>query len=178
MEKGFIHIYTGNGKGKTTAALGLALRAVGAGKSVYIGQFIKKGNYSEIKTLNILSETLKNRQKITVEQFGTGRFITGNADAVEKESEHAGYEKVLNILKNNEYDIVIIDEAVTAHSLGLITDAEIETLISIKNRESELVLTGRGLADFLREKADLVTEMKEIKHYYNEGIGGREGIEF
>ena len=97
---------------------------------------------------------------------------------MEKESEHAGYEKVLNILKNNEYDIVIIDEAVTAHSLGLITDAEIETLISIKNRESELVLTGRGLADFLREKADLVTEMKEIKHYYNEGIGGREGIEF
>ena len=178
MNKGYIHIYTGNGKGKTTASLGLALRAIGAGKSVYIGQFIKKGNYNEIKTLEMLSETLNGKQLIKVEQFGTGRFIKGEPDKEEIERGHCGYINVLKAVQNRDYDLVIIDEAVTAHNLGLISDREIETLLKTKFQETELVLTGRNCSDFLKEKADLVTEMKEVKHYYNEGVEAREGIEF
>ncbi len=178
MEKGFIHIYTGNGKGKTTAALGLALRAIGAGKSVYLGQFIKKGNYSEIKTLNLLSKALEGKQKITAEQFGTGRFIKGTPDREETEKEHEGFEKALTIVRKGEYDLIILDEAVTAHSLGLITDKEIKKLFKSRNLSSELILTGRGCSSFLAEKADLVSEIKEIKHYYSEGTDAREGIEF
>ena len=177
-EKGYIHIYTGEGKGKTTAALGLALRAVGAGKSVYIGQFIKKGDYSELKAVKLLSETLKDKQKINIEQFGTGRFITGNPDNDEIISEHSGYENVLNAAKSEDYDLVIMDEAVTANKLGLISDREIDILLKTKKTKTELVLTGRDCSDFLKEKADLITEMKEIKHYYNDGVEAREGIEF
>ena len=178
MEKGYIHIYTGNGKGKTTAALGLALRAIGAGKSVYTAQFLKKGFFSEQKTLDLLSGALKENQKILTEQFGTGRFIRGEADNTEKERASEGVERVLEIMAGGEYDLIIMDEAVTAHSLALISDKEIETLLNTKKQNAELVLTGRGLTDFLRKKADLVTDMKEVKHYYTDGVGAREGIEF
>ena len=178
MEKGYIHIYTGNGKGKTTAALGLALRAIGAGKSVYLAQFLKKGFFSGQKALNLLSGTLKHDQKILIEQFGTGRFIRGEADDREKERAAQGVKRILEIMGQGEFDLIIMDEAVTACSLALISDKEIETLLNTKKRNAELVLTGRGVTDFLKKKADLVTEMKEIKHYYKEGVEAREGIEF
>ncbi len=178
MNKGYIHIYTGNGKGKTTAALGLALRAIGAGKSVYLGQFIKKGNYSEIKALTLLSELLKDRQKIIIEQFGTGRFITGKPESTELELASSGYAEVSEIVSSGEYDIVILDEAVTACSLGLLSCEDLIRLIEIKKNGTELIFTGRGCPDILTEKGDLVTEMNEVKHYYSEGVEAREGIEF
>lgn len=178
MEKGYIHIYTGSGKGKTTAALGLALRAAGAGLSVYFAQFLKKGSYSEISTLTLLSENTSGKQKINTEQFGTGKFIIGKPDKNEIEHAAEGYQKALKIMQSGEYDLVILDEAVSAYSLGLLSEKDIGMLISSKKENTELILTGRGCDNFLENKADLVTEMKEIKHYYNSGTQARIGIEY
>ena len=178
MKKGYIHIYTGSGKGKTTASLGLALRAIGAGCSVYIGQFLKKGNYSEIRALEKFAEISPENQKIKTEQFGTGKFITGKPDQNDISHADEGLKKAMEIIKSGEYSLVILDEAVSAYSLGLITKSSIKQLISSRKEETELVMTGRGCDDFLKKNADLVTEMKEIKHYYSKGTGAREGIEY
>jgi cob(I)alamin adenosyltransferase len=171
MEKGYVQIYTGNGKGKTTAALGLSLRAAGAGLKVYIAQFMKQGGYSELKALEHFDDL------ITIEQFGTGKFTVGKP---KKEDMAAGSRCLVAIKKALEsglYDVVIMEEAAVAAKFGVITTEDILEMIKIKPEKTELVITGRGASDELVAAADLVTEMREIKHYYQAGVSARIGIE-
>jgi cob(I)alamin adenosyltransferase len=169
--KGYIQVYTGDGKGKTTAAIGLSVRAAGAGLKVYIAQFIKMGDYSEIKALKRFSDL------ITVEQFGLGRFIKGKPSQEDIEAARLGIEKIKSLMVSPEYDVVILEEANVAVKCGLISANEILDLISLKPENMELVITGRDALPEIIEKADLVTEMKEIKHYFRKGVSARTGIE-
>jgi cob(I)alamin adenosyltransferase len=169
--KGYVQVYTGDGKGKTTAAIGLSIRAAGAGLKVYIAQFIKMGDYSEIKAFKRFSDL------ITVEQFGLGRFIKGKPSEEDIEVARAGIEKVKSLMASGNYDIIILEEASVVAEFGLISVNDILDMISSKPDNIELVITGRGAAPEVVEKADLVTEMKEIKHYFKTGVQARTGIE-
>ena len=170
MMKGYVQIYTGNGKGKTTAGLGLAIRGAGAGLKVFVGQFLKQGDYSEIKALSRF-------ENVTVEQFGMGRFVKGAPSEQEIAAARAGYEKLCQILRANAHDLVIVDEGNVAVTCGLISEDELLALIDLKPDNVELVITGRGASTALVDRADLVTEMKDIKHYYHKGVKARKGIE-
>lgn len=171
MKKGYVQIYTGDGKCKTTAALGLTLRAVGAGLRVYIGQFIKGRDYSEIRLLR------ERFPEVTVEQYGAGKFIRGTPAPDEIAAGHAGLKAIREALHSGLYDVVIADEANTAVMAGLFTEEDLLALIHHKPDTVELVLTGRGAGPDLQARADLVTEMKCVKHYYHAGVRGRRGIE-
>ncbi len=169
--KGYVQVYTGNGKGKTTAALGLSIRAMGAGLKVFIVQFLKQGDYSEIKAMK------KFEDQITIEQYGAGKFVRGKpADEDIKAGEKA-YERIREILKQGNHDLVIIEEGNVAAMLNIISEQNLLDLIDMKPDNIELVITGRGASPAIIEKADLVTEMKEIKHYYTKGVMARKGIE-
>ncbi len=169
--KGYIHLYTGNGKGKTTAALGLALRAVGAGKTVFIGQFVKGMHYSELESVKALKE-------ITIKQYGLDCFIKKNPTQNDIDAALKGFTEIQAIVNAKKFDIVILDEICIALYYKLIPISNVLELISNKLIETEIVLTGRHAPDELIEIADLVTEMNEIKHYYNVGIEARKGIEY
>jgi cob(I)alamin adenosyltransferase len=169
--KGYTQVYTGNGKGKTTAAIGLAIRAAGAGLNVFIAQFIKMGDYSEIKALKRFSDS------ITVEQFGLGRFANRKPTPEDIEAAQKGLERVRAIMAADEYDIIIMEEANVAAKLGLFAVQDLLKIIINKPSDKELVITGRGASPRIIENADLVTEMKPIKHYYQKGVPARVGIE-
>jgi len=169
--RGFVQIYTGNGKGKTTAAIGLAIRAAGAGLKVFIAQFLKQGDYSEIKTLDKFSDL------ISVEQYGLGRFIKGEPPQDEIDAAQAGLERIERALLSGRYDLIIIEEGNVATACGLFDAQRLLDLIAAKPEGMELVITGRGAALAVMEMADLVTEMVEIKHYYQKGVMARKGIE-
>lgn len=169
--QGYVHVYTGNGKGKTTAALGLALRAVGAGLKVYMGQFIKSADYSEIKALKRFSDA------ITLEQFGRGCFIKGNPCEADIEAARKGLAAIEQALRSGRYDVVIADEANVAFGCKVIGEADLLHLIEIRPPGVELILTGRNAPAAVVERADVVTEMREIKHYYQQGVSARAGIE-
>jgi len=169
--KGYVQIYTGNGKGKTTASLGLSIRAAGAGLKVYIAQFLKMGDYSEIKALQRFSDL------ITVEQFGQGKFVKGKPSPDEIKSARAGLEKIKSIIAADEHDVVIMEEGNVAVMCDLFPVEELLNIIDLKPEHLELVITGRGADPKVIEKADLVTEMKEIKHYFQKGVQARVGIE-
>ncbi|MBU0971849.1 MAG: cob(I)yrinic acid a,c-diamide adenosyltransferase [Proteobacteria bacterium] len=169
--EGYIQIYTGNGKGKTTSALGLAIRAVGAGKKVFIGQFLKSGKYSEMKALARFPD------QITVEHFGLGKFVKGKPSEEDKKAGISGYKKIFQVLTQGAHDLVIMDEGNMALKYGIITERSLLDLFNAKPAHVELVVTGRGATPAIVERADLVMEMKEIKHYYQQGIKARIGIE-
>jgi len=169
--KGYIQVYTGNGKGKTTAALGLALRAAGAGLKVFIAQFIKMGEYSEIKALKRYNDL------ITLQQFGKGRFIKGKPSASDIEAARKGLEKIKTVFTSGQHSVVIMEEANVAAAVGLLSVDDILEIMAEKPGDMELVITGRGADSQIIEKADLVTEMKEVKHYYQKGVKARIGIE-
>ena len=171
MEKGYVQVYTGNGKGKTTAALGLSIRAAGAGLKVYIAQFLKKGGYNELKALERFSDL------ITIEQFGTGKYITGKPKDEDMEWGSRCLEAIRTALSSGIYDIVIMEEAGVAEKFGIISSRDVLEMIKLKPDSVELVITGRGVSEIVMASADLVTEMKEIKHYYQEGVMARKGIE-
>ncbi|MBU1195420.1 MAG: cob(I)yrinic acid a,c-diamide adenosyltransferase [Proteobacteria bacterium] len=168
--KGYIQVYTGNGKGKTTASIGLAVRAAGAGLNVYIVQFLKNGDYSEIKALS----QFKN---ISIEQYGLGRFVKGKPSKEDITAGQAGYLRLCELLKAGKHDVVIAEEANVALMCGLFSEEEMLTLMEMKPDHVELIITGRGATQKIIDRADLVTEMKEIKHYYTQGIKARPGIE-
>ena len=173
MKLGQFQIYTGDGKGKTTAALGLALRASGAGLKVYFCQFIKDREYSEIRAL-------KRLPNITVEQFGSGKGILTRREkeAADTDCASAGYNKLTEALTSGEYDVVIADEINCAMTCGLLTEAELLKLADLRPEGTELVFTGRGASEALIKRADLVTDMRMVKHYYREKrLPAREGIE-
>ena len=169
--KGYVQVYTGNGKGKTTAALGLAIRAAGAGLKVFIAQFIKMGEYSEIKALKRFKDL------ITLEQFGSGRFIKGKPSVSDIEAAHKGLEKIKAAFTSGQYHVVIMEEANVAAKLGLLSVEDILEIMVEKPNDVELVITGRDADSRIIEKADLVTEMKEVKHYFQKGVKARIGIE-
>jgi len=169
--KGYVHIYTGAGKGKTTATLGLIMRAAGAGMKVFLAQFLKKGDYSELNALKRFADL------VTVEQFGAGRFIRGKPSPEDVEEARSGLERVKNVLASGQYDMVVLDEANVALHFELISLQELLDLIESRPEKTELVITGRNAAPELIARADLVTEMREIKHYYQAGVRARVGIE-
>lgn len=170
MEKGYVQVYTGNGKGKTTCALGLSLRAVCSGKKVFFGQFLKGMDYSELKAPNILPN-------FTLKQYGADRFIGKNPSGEDYEMARDAFEDAKKNLLSNNYDIIVLDEINVACYMGLISVDELINLISIKPDNVELVLTGRYADEKIIEIADLVTNMDEIKHYYKKGVQARVGIE-
>lgn len=167
---GKIHIYTGNGKGKTTAALGLALRAVGAGFKVYIVQFLKGQSYSELKALKKLPE-------ITLKRFGQKSYIYQKGTAADKILAKKALNWSKKILKSGRFDLVVFDEIFLALFFKLIKVADIIKLIKNKPKNIELVLTGRKAPKEVIKLADYVTEMREVKHPYQQGLGARKGIE-
>lgn len=169
--RGYVQVYTGEGKGKTTAALGLALRAAGAGLRVFIGQFIKCVQSSELRALERLAD------RITIRQYGLGRFIEGEATEQDIEAAMNGFNEVSAAVASGDYDVVVLDEVNVAVRLKLIPVEAVLTLMSSKPDGVELVITGRDADPMVIERADLVTEMVEIKHYFRRGVQARLGIE-
>jgi cob(I)alamin adenosyltransferase len=166
---GYVHVYTGNGKGKTTAAFGLAVRSLYANKKVYIGQFIKSMKYHE-------TGLEKDFDDITIEQYGQHCFIDKEPTEKDIELAREGLDKISEILQMN-YDVVILDEITIALYFKLFSVDELLEVLKKRNGDMEIVITGRYAPDELIEYADLVTEMKEIKHYYKDGVLSRDGID-
>ena len=169
--KGYIQIYTGNGKGKTTAAIGLAIRASGNKFRTYIGQFMKGQNYSELTAL-------KDNPHIEIEQFGNYQCIRKEDVTPEyiKKTKDA-LKKCNDIIISGKYDIVVLDEINVAIWFGLIDEKNVLEVISNKPNNVELILTGRHAPQALLDKANLITEMKCVRHYYDNGVQARRGIE-
>ncbi len=165
-----IQVYTGRGKGKTTAALGLAIRAAGAGLKVYICQFVKGRNCSELNSL----KKLKN---IKLEQFGSCCFIR-KINQNDLQYAKNGLIACSKAIKSGKYDLVILDEINIASKLKLLNSKDICALLKQTPKKTEIILTGRGASKEIMKCADLVSEIKEIKHYFHKGIKAREGIEF
>jgi cob(I)alamin adenosyltransferase len=172
MRQGCVQVYTGEGKGKTTAATGLAVRAVGAGLRVFIGQFIKGSDSAEMTLLRARCP------EMTIEQFGLGRFIKGGPAPEDLRVAHAGVVRLQEVLASGTYDVVIADEANGAVGAGVITEQELLSLIEQRPDPVELVITGRDALPSVIDRADLVSEMKKVKHCYDSGVPAREGMEF
>jgi cob(I)alamin adenosyltransferase len=166
-----IQVYTGNGKGKTTAALGLALRAAGAGFKVYIAQFAKGRGYSELKSL-------KKIKNITVEQFGRRCFIKKKPEVKDLLLVRCGLNKVKKNIAGKKYKLIILDEINICFNLKLAKTSEVLRIIKKAPKETEIVLTGRYAPPEIIKIADLVSDIKEVKHYYQKSIKAREGIEY
>jgi len=171
MHRGYIHVYTGNGKGKTTAALGLALRAAGAGLRVFIAQFVKRRRCSEHKSLERFGDL------ITFKQYGQGFLMGKKPGKSHFRAAEKGFEEVRHAISSKHYDIVILDEINIALHYGLLRSEELLDIMENKPPALELILTGRYADSKIISKADLVTEMKEIKHYSSRGVKARTGIE-
>ena len=170
MENGQFQVYTGDGKGKTTAALGLALRARGAGYKVFIGQFMKAGGTSELSPLRALG--------VDVEPFGSGKglLLGREADGDDFACARSGVKRVIWAL--GRYDVVIADEINCAMMCGLLAESDLLRIVDARPASAELVFTGRGACAAILARADLVTEMRAVKHYYAEkGLPARAGIE-
>lgn len=172
MREGFIHVYTGNGKGKTTAALGLLVRACGARLRVYLAQFLKHGRYCEIRTLR------ERFPEVTLRQFGSGCFVRGRPTPRDVALARKGLKAVRAALAGGKYDVVIMDEANAAVAAGLFPVGELLALMDEKPSHVEMIITGRGAHKHVLARADLVTEMRDIKHYFRKGIKARRGIEW
>lgn len=173
LEKGLVQVYTGNGKGKTSAAFGLALRAIGRGLKVYMIQFIKGGfDYGELYVTDRLPG-------FTLRAFGRGEFVTAKPPKREDvELAQEALKLAEGIVEGGGYDVVILDEINVALSLKLIKLDRVLELVRNKPSNVELVLTGRDAPEEITEAADLVTEMREVKHPFNKGFKARQGIEY
>jgi cob(I)alamin adenosyltransferase len=171
--RGYIQVYTGTGKGKTTAALGLALRAAGHGLKTYIGQFLKGQEYGELRALAPLVEF------ITVEQFGRKGFIHVGRDPDQEDYDRArfGLEKCREALLSGSYNLVVLDEVCVALHFGLLSEADVLGFLDQKPGHVEVVLTGRFAPQAVLDRADLVTDMTALKHYYDRGVRARDGVE-
>ena len=173
LEKGLVQIYTGDGKGKTTAALGLALRAVGNGLKVLMVQFMKGTSSGEFEAAQRLSPFL------TIRKAGREGFIfKGEIDPLDLKIAQEGFLLVKKAIENGEYDIVILDEINVAVAYGLIGLEAVLAFMKNKPEGIELILTGRYAPEAMMALADTVTEMKEIRHHYNRGVAARKGIEY
>ena len=170
--KGKVHIYTGNGKGKTTAALGIALRAAGAGHMVFFAQFVKGMKYAEVSAIeNYLP-------KVSIKQYGLKCFIENDPTDEDILMAQKGLQEVSVILASGDYNMVVLDEANIALYYKLFSVDQLITALDKRDDNTEVIITGRYAPDALIEYADLVTEMKEIKHYYTTGLQARKGVEY
>lgn len=179
MSLGLIHIYTGDGKGKSTAACGLALRAFGAGLRVKIVRFLKSAQSGECRAIDMLREREK---RIEVTYFETSHKFLWDMNAEEKvalkKQVLQAFQYCFQAAKEHRCDLLVMDEAIGAVHAGLLTEEQLLRLMEDKNPEVELVLTGRNAPESLVEKADYVSEIRAVKHPYDRGIPAREGIEF
>ena len=176
-----VQVYTGDGKGKTTAALGLALRAAGHGYKVHIVQFMKgkvlsgaKGwpNYGEL-------EALRHLPNITLVQFGRAAFVDSERPEPEDvRLAQEAWQHSLDVLRDGRYDVMVLDEINVALDFGLISLSQVMELLDARPSHVELVLTGRRAHPRVIERADLVTEMRAIKHPYDAGVAARKGVEY
>jgi len=173
LNKGYVQVYTGNCKGKTTAALGLAFRAMGRGLKTYVGQFMKGQKYSELKSAEMC------QPYITIEQYGKDTLIHVKNPPLEEDVKMAreGLAKLKKAMFSGIYDIIVFDEINTAHYFNLITTEEMLEVIRSKPDGTEIIFTGRYAPREVIDAADLVTEMVEIKHYYEKDVPARDGIE-
>jgi cob(I)alamin adenosyltransferase len=169
--KRYVHVYTGEGKGKTTAALGLALRSAGAGHRVFIAQFMKGMKHSELDAIERFSGL------ITLKQYGRGCFILGQPKKADIRAAKVGFSEVKKIIESGQYEVVILDEATVATYYRLLSIEDVLELIRVRPVDVELVITGRYADSRILDKADLVTEMVEVKHYYRQGVAARVGID-
>ncbi len=172
MERGLVQVYTGDGKGKTTAALGLALRASGCGLKVFLAQFAKGRPSGELSALERLADL------VTVRQYGRESFLVGEPGAEDLRLARAGWQEVRRVAAQAEYDLLILDEIGIALHYGLVSAAELLELMAARPATMELVLTGRKMPPEVLERADLVTEMRALKHYHERGMPARRGIEY
>lgn len=168
---GYIHLYTGNGKGKTTAALGLAIRAVGANKRVFIGQFVKGMHYAELESIARFPE-------IILKQYGLDCFIENQPTQDDINAARNGLSEIAEIIRQNKFDMIILDEICIALYYHLFEIDEVINLLSERTSETEIILTGRYAPKELYDISDLITEMKEVKHYFHQGVIARKGIEY
>ena len=172
LERGCVQVYTGNGKGKTTASLGLALRAVGRGLKVCVFQFIKGGGqYGEHLAAEKLAPLL------TIIQTGRPGWVNTKDITEDRQVAQDALVKAQKLLTSGEFDLFVCDEINGAVGFGLIEVEQVLELIHLKPGKTELVLTGRNAHERIVEAADLVTEMRDIKHYYKSGVPARTGIE-
>lgn len=170
MTIGYVQVYTGNGKGKTTAAFGLALRAACAGKTVYIGQFVKDAQYSETRVVDYMAG-------IAIEQLGKGCFIDRSPTDDDRARAQEGLLKCRDMMHRGTHQLFILDELTIAQYFGLLSEEDIIEAIKFRAPHVEVVITGRYASEGLLELADLVTEMVEVKHYYAKGVLSRLGID-
>jgi cob(I)alamin adenosyltransferase len=174
--KGILIVYTGDGKGKTTAALGMCVRAIGYDWRICLIQFVKGSwKYGELKGLK--------RLEPNVELHVIGEGFVGILDDAKSFDEHRlaakkGVELAIEKLRSGFYQLIILDELSVAQTLGLVTADELESILSARAETQNLVITGRGASEWLKDKADLVTEMKEIKHPYQKGILAQKGVDW
>ncbi|TET59693.1 MAG: cob(I)yrinic acid a,c-diamide adenosyltransferase [Candidatus Stahlbacteria bacterium] len=168
-----IQIYTGNGKGKTTAALGLGLRAVGHGLKVIMIQFMKgEINYGELEAVKYLPD-------FKIEQYGRPDFVNPeNPDKEDIRLAEQALKRAVKVIKNKEFDIVILDEINVAVSFGLIKAEKVIELIKNTSKKTELILTGRYMPEEFIKYADLISEVREVKHHFHDGVPARKGIEY
>ena len=173
MKEGYIQVYTGNGKGKTMACLGLTLRAAGAGFKVYIAQYVKHGNYSEVKTLKRFEDL------VSIRQYGRpGRQFEDRAVEEDVRLSRQGLEDARQAMVSLSYDVVILEEVNVAIHLGFLTVEEVLEVVRQKPVGVELIMTGRDADARIIEAVDLVNEMRAIKHYYQQGLQASRGVEF
>ena len=171
LSPGRVQLYTGDGKGKTTAALGLAVRASGHGLRTYIGQFLKGQRYGEL-------DALRDNPRITVEQYGSPRCIHRDEVTSQHVAEaEEGLMRACEVMLSGEYDLIVLDEVNVAIWFGVLTTDDVLAFLDKRPDDVEVILTGRRAPQALIDRADLVTEMREVKHYYQQGIGARLGIE-
>lgn len=175
---GYIQVYTGDGKGKTTASLGLAMRALGRCWKVLIIMFTKGGDdYGELNSFRNLSTEIS--QNLTIIQAGLDRIVySGNKNENDASEIKKGWETAKTAIENNEYNLIILDEANIAIDLGFIDVDEVVEVLKNKPEEMEIVLTGRRANQKIIDIAHLVSEIKPIKHYWDTGIAARKGIEY
>ncbi len=172
LKKGFIHVYTGNGKGKTTAAIGVGIRATGEGLKVIMIQFMKGRRYSEI-------DALQHMKNFTVVQFGRDEFVSKEKpDQIDIDLAQQGLLYAKDVVQKGQYDLVILDEINVAVDFHLISLEDLITLIDMKPETVELILTGRYASPEIIKHADIVSEILEIKHPYQTGVQSRKGIDW
>ncbi|HHL2032886.1 cob(I)yrinic acid a,c-diamide adenosyltransferase [Clostridium perfringens] len=175
LKEGYVQVYTGNGKGKTTAAMGLAFRAVGDGMEVKVVQFLKSWKTGELES----AKRFDNLEILRFEKVKGFTWELNEEQLAQLKSEvRVGFDFVKGLVENRGCDILILDEVMASISGGFIGEDEIVELIEKKPKDMELILTGRNVPEKIMGKADLITEMREIKHYYKKGVPAREGIEF
>ena len=172
LQKGYIHLYTGDGKGKTTAAIGLALRACGSGLRVYIAQFTKGSDSGEVNALE------KFFRAVTIHQFGARSFIKKKPTKIDRILAAKGLAEVSAVIAAGRHDLVILDEICVALRLRLFSVEQVLEILETRPARVEIILTGRDAPQELIDASDLVTEMREIRHYFKKGVRARRGIEF